>query len=186
MAIPLIPILLAVAGLGSGIVQGISQVKNAKNESETLANNAQTQIYERQKQAKKLMQQQKTSFLKSGIYFDSGSPLEVIDETYDTMKKDVTDMANDANTKIKNLERQGKTAFFGSLIQGIANGAMSYLGANAISSGSASKFFNNISSKFANSRIGMAMPNMVNKLKGGFGSLPTNTLPTNSSQIRIV
>ena len=124
MALPLIPIILAVASLGAGVAQGISSVKNAASEAQSAKETADDQIAERAKQAKKLMQQQKTSFLKSGVYFDSGSPLAVINETYDTMQDDINAIADDADSTIKNLERQGKTAFFSSLLSGLATGAM--------------------------------------------------------------
>ena len=130
MALPLIPIILAVASLGSGLVQGISSVKNAKAEAQSAKETAEDKISERAKQAKKLMQQQKTSFLKSGVYFDSGSPLAVINETYDTMQEDINAIADDANSNIKNLNRQGKTAFYTSLLQGITGAATSYFGNN--------------------------------------------------------
>ena len=130
MALPLIPIILAVASLGSGLVQGISSVKNAKAEAQSAKETAEDKISERAKQAKKLMQQQKTSFLKSGVYFDSGSPLAVINETYDTMQEDINAIADDANSNIKNLNRQGKTAFYTSLLQGITDAATSYFGNN--------------------------------------------------------
>ncbi len=134
MALPLIPILLAVASLGSGIVQGISSVNNANNQIEAVQTATQDKINERAKQARKLMSKQKTSFLKSGVYFNSGTPLEVINETYDTMGKDINALIQDANTKTDNLSRQGKTAFFSSLLSGVADGAMSFLGTAALGS----------------------------------------------------
>lgn len=132
MALPLIPIILAVASLGSGLIQGISATKNTNNQVETIKEATQEKIDDRAKQAKKLMQQQKTSFLKSGVYFNSGTPLEVINETYNTMGDDINAMAKDANIKINNLERQGKTAFISSLLQGVTNSAMTFLSTSAM------------------------------------------------------
>ena len=43
MALPLIPIIMAVAALGSGIVQGISNAKNAKSEAEAVVQQLQAQ-----------------------------------------------------------------------------------------------------------------------------------------------
>ncbi len=124
--LPILPIILAVSALGSGIVQGISSAKNAKEEAKALQSQSQEQINERAKAAKKLMQQQKTSFLKSGIYFDSGTPTDIINETYNTYSADINTLKKDTNTKVNNLMRQGKTAFFSSLLQSSANAAMSY------------------------------------------------------------
>jgi hypothetical protein len=174
MALPIIPIIMAVASIGSGIVQGISQAKDVKAQANAINKQAEEQIAERARQAKKLMQQQKTSFLKGGVYFDSGSPLSVIDETYDFMKKDVNAMAKDANTKSKNLVRQGKTAFFNSILQGVANGAMAYfLGGG--SAGSMTKIGNTIKG----SKIGGAVRTWWNNrrgwLRGGFDDLPASS-----------
>lgn len=132
MALPLIPIILAVSALGSGLVQGISSVKNAKAEAKAIQESTQAQINERARQAKKLMSQQKSSFLKGGVYFDSGSPLDVINETYDTSMKDISAMLKDANMQSMNLERQGKTAFAGSILKAVANAGMSYFGAGTL------------------------------------------------------
>jgi len=154
MALPLIPIILATVALGSGIAQGISSVKNAKSEAKAIQENTNDQINERKKSAVKLMQQQKTSFLKSGVYFDSGSPLDIINETYDTMKEDINAMAKDTNTKITNLYRQGKTAFYSSILNSVANSAMAFFGAGGntgTANSSAASSSSGYSSKLKNS-----------------------------------
>lgn len=182
MALPLIPIIMAVASLGSGIVQGISSLKNSREEENAIRQQANEQMTERAKQAKKLMQQQKTSFLKSGVYFDSGTPLEVINETYDTMEKDVKQMAKDTDTKIQNLYRQGKTAFFNSVVEGIGNSALSYF------MGGGNGLFSNLTSEITSkaSNVGNSISNWYNSArgwtKGSFGSLPTkNGLPSGNT-----
>lgn len=164
MALPLIPIILAVASVASGVVQGISNAKNAKSEAKAVQEQTQEQINARARAAKKLMQEQKTSFLKSGVYFDSGSPVDIINETYNTSVDDINAMAKDSNTKVSNLMRQGKTAFFGSILEGVANGAMSYfmgggsLGAKAGTSSAASTNFKSW------------YQNLSGKYTGGFGT----------------
>lgn len=176
MALPLIPIILAVASVASGLVQGVSSAKNAKEEAKAVQQNTQAQINERAKAAKKLMQQQKTSFLKSGIYFDSGTPVDVINETYDTSVEDINAMIKDSDTKVNNLMRQGKTAFFGSILEGVANGAMSYFmggGMGSAATKTGTKTASSASSKFTN-----WYQNMTGKYKGGFGTAsgqPSNT-----------
>lgn len=127
MAVPLlIPIIMAVAGLASGAVKGYSDAKNAKEEAELIRQQEKDQINERARQAKKLMSQQKSSYLKSGIYFDSGTPLDVLDETYEVMNQDINAIEKDANTKVKNLMRSGKTGFATALLGGAQSGANSY------------------------------------------------------------
>lgn len=184
MALPLIPIILAVASLGAGIVQGISAKNNADAQIEALQSETRDRINERAKSARKLMSQQKTSFLKGGVYFNTGTPLAVINETYDTMGEDINAMIKDANTKQSNLERQGKTAFLSSVLEGVANGAMSFLGTSALAKGAGSLNLGNIGKTISNSKVGTAFTNWYNSArglsKGGFGSLPTSGLPSAS------
>lgn len=170
--IPLIPIILGAMALGSSVIGGISAARNSKAQAQAVAQQAQDQINERARQAKKLMQQQKTSFLKSGVYFDSGSPLAVIDETYDTMKKDTDAIYQDANTQIKNIMREGKTAFFGSLMQGVADAGMSYYtagGSNLFKTGSVTT--GSLKSKAFNT-----YQNITGKYRGSFSNFPTNNI----------
>lgn len=127
MAIPLlVPIIMAVAGLASGAVQGYSNAKNAKAEAKLIRQQERDQINERARQAIKLMNQQKTSYLKAGVYFDNGSAADVIDETYDVMNEDIASIRADSNTKVNNLIRQGRTAFASSLLGGAQQGAQSF------------------------------------------------------------
>jgi hypothetical protein len=185
MALPLIPIIMAVAALGSGIVQGISNAKNAKSEAEAVAQQLQAQAGERARQAKKLMQQQKTSFLKSGVYFDSGSPLAVLDETFDTMNKDINDMSKDANAKINNLMRQGKTAFYSSIVEGIGNAALGYFmgGGKGLSSILGKSSTTTVGS--LKSKLSTTLQNVTGKYRGSFNqTLPTsNGLPSNNGTL---
>ena len=167
MALPLIPIILAVASVASGVVQGISNAKNAKSQAKAVQEQTQEQVDARARAAKKLMQEQKTSFLKSGVYFDSGTPVDVINETYDTSIDDVNAMAKDGNTQISNLMRQGKTAFFTSIMDGIANGAAGFLGAGGMSSKSSIPSNNNFRTFYQN---------LTGKYTGGFGTLPNSDI----------
>lgn len=177
---------MAVTALGSGLVQGISNMKNARAEEKALKEATVAQVNERAKQAKKLMQEQKTSFLKSGVYFDSGSPQDIIAETYDTYKQDIGDMIKDTEIKSKNLIREGRTAFFTSLLGGIANAGMSYFmgtnGLSALKGGSSTVTAGSLKSKILN-----GWQNVTGKYRGGFmNQLPTNNgLPT-ANATRIV
>ena len=133
MPIPLIPIILAVAGLANGAVQGISQARNARNEAKALQAQTKDKVNERARQARKLMSQQKTSFLKSGVYLE-GTPEAVINETYDTSLEDINAMIKDTDIATNNLMRQGRTAFFSSIIDGVIQGAASAF-SNGLTSG---------------------------------------------------
>jgi hypothetical protein len=125
MAIPIIPIIMAVTALASGVTKAVSAVKDSKAQAKVAKAQAEEQVNERARQAVKLMNQQKTSFLKGGVYFD-GTPEAVLDETYDFMKSDIDTMKNNANTNIKNIMRQGRTAFASSLMDSVTGALSGY------------------------------------------------------------
>lgn len=128
MAIPIIPIIMAVAGLASGVAKGVKELRNKNAEAKVEKQKAELEIKERVREAAKLMSQQKNSFLKGGVYFE-GTPEAVINETYDFMKQDVGVMKDNANTTLKKLAREGRTAFATSILEGIANGAKGFANA---------------------------------------------------------
>lgn len=131
MAIPLIPIIMAVASLGMGVAQGISSAKQSKEQASESANQTQNAINERARKAKKLINEQKTSFLKSGVYFD-GTPELIIDETYDTATKDMQDIAKDGSYREKALIRQGRTGFYTGVVKGIMGAGASFMGMGGV------------------------------------------------------
>lgn len=98
-----------------------SYINENKKQAEEIARQAQEQADERAKKAKAMMQQQKSSFLKGGVYFDSGSPVNVIDETYDTAMQDIAAIEKDSLTQQGKLIRAGKTAFYSFLIDPLGN-----------------------------------------------------------------
>ncbi len=136
-------------------------IKENKQQSKEIAQQAQEQADERAKKAKYAMQEQKTSFLKSGIYFDSGSPLNVINETYNTAVEDINAINQDSLTSQKKLKRAGRTAFFTFLIDPVGNNGGQYA--------------NNIYSAFSSSNNRTSSSNTL--LSGG----PASSRMTNST-----
>lgn len=188
MAVPIIPIIMAAVSLIQGISQGVQNKKNADSQASAVRQATQAQVNERARQARKLMSQQKASFLKSGVYFE-GTPEAMIDETYNTSVDDINAMIADANTQESNLSSSGNSGLFSGILGGIGNAALSYFGAkgfgnlfggSASASGSSGLF-----SSLSNSRLGVSMSNMMSNLKyknlGGFGSLPSSGLSSGST-----
>ena len=106
--------------------------------------------------------------------------MAVLDETYNTAMSDIGDMQKDANAKINNLMRQGKTAFFGSVMEGFGNAALSYF------LGGGSGLMSKAGSAISSSKAGTAVQNWYNSArgwtKGGFSQLPTsNGLPSGNT-----
>lgn len=134
MAIPIIPIIMAVTALASGVSKAVSSVKDAKAQARATKAEAEQQIQEKARQAAKLMSQQKSSFLKGGVYFE-GSPEDVINETYDFANEDIQRLTSNANTSIKNTMRKGRTAFATSLMDAVVGGLSGFAGGMQVSGG---------------------------------------------------
>lgn len=177
MVLPLIPLIMAAASLGLGVAQGVSSVKQTNEQIE--ANDEQTRaaMKERAKQAKKLMQEQETSFLKSGVYFE-GTPDAVINETASTAKSDMQSMENDAVNQQTLLKRQGKTAFYSAMINAITGAATSYVGLGGTlgAAGKAATASNAIKT-VSNSQVGTNVQNWYSNLRGwNKGSFDNSTV----------
>ena len=110
----------------TNLVSTYSYIKENKNQANEIAYQAQQQADERARQAKKLMSQQKTSFLKGGVYFNDGSARNVINVTYDTAKRNIQEINRDSITNQKKLIRSSRTAFLTHLIDPVNNNGGDY------------------------------------------------------------
>jgi len=162
--LPLLPIIMAVASLGLGVAQGISSVSQSNEQADAVEAQNAAAVTERARQAKKLISQQKTSFLKSGVYFD-GTPQAIFDETYQTAAKDIQAMDNDSNNKQALLKRQGKTAFYSSLLNGTLGAATSFVGLGGTGS-ALSSAASSVSGKVMGTETGNNIYNYIQKVKG--------------------
>lgn len=116
------------AAIFQAIAKGITNLystwnylKETKQQAKEMQGQAQEQADARAKKAKYDMQQQKTSFLKGGVYFDSGTPTQVINETYNTAMQDINAINQDTLTAQKKLKRAGRTAFITHIIDPVGN-----------------------------------------------------------------
>ena len=123
-----LPILAAVTSLLGGAVSTAQNISESKKQAKEIAAMNQTKANEMAKKSKELMQRQKTSFLKSGVYFDSGSANAIINESYDTLLQDLSALNQDSMISQKRLIRQGKTAFFNYLANPLGGSGMESLG----------------------------------------------------------
>lgn len=121
------------AAIFQAIAQGITNaystynyIKENKSQAKEIAAQAQEQADARARRAKTLMNQQKTSFLKGGVYFDSGTPVDIIEETYDTAMEDIQAINKDSLSAQKKLIRAGRTAFFSFMIDPAKNDGTNY------------------------------------------------------------
>lgn len=148
-------ILGAIVSITAGVVKGVSEVQSSKHQMNAVRQQAHLQVNERARVAKKLLSEQKSSFLKSGVFFE-GTPETIFDETYNVAQSDMSAMNNDALNQQKQLMRQGRTAFFGNVLDGVKNAVTGYAMGGLLSSlGSAGS-------------IG-GVAGGTSKLSGGFG-----------------
>ena len=182
MAIPLIPLIMAVASLGLGVAQGVSSVKQTQDQLDANTAQANDAITARKKQAIKLLNQQKTSFLKSGVYLE-GTPEAVLDETATTSAEDIQALLNDSDNKANLLKRQGTTAFASSMLSALTGAATSFIGlgglGNAANAAGSAATTDTLVKSVSGSRIGTNVQNWYSGLrgwsKGGFGGSTSGT-----------
>ncbi|MEI8127981.1 MAG: hypothetical protein WCG95_00055 [bacterium] len=164
--LPLIPLIMAVASLGLGVAQGVSSVQQTQDQINADDTQTRAAITERARQGKKLMQQQQTSFLKSGVYFE-GTPEAVIDETGNTTMRDTQAMENDAVNRQNLLKRQGNTAFYSSLMGGVTGAATSFLGLGGMGATTSNALTTtDVVKSVSGSRIGTDVQNWYSGLRG--------------------
>ena len=118
----------AIASLVGNTVSTVQNIRENKKQANEVAAQYQAKANARAREAKELMQRQKTSFLKGGVFFDTGSANAVINETYDTYKQDIADMNLDSNISQGRLIRAGKTAFWNYLANPMGGSGMDSLG----------------------------------------------------------
>lgn len=118
----------AIASLVGNTVSTYQNIKENKKQAKEIAQQYQEKADARAREAKALMSQQKTSFLKGGVYFDTGSANEVINETYGTYQKDLQAMNLDSTIAQNRLIRSGKTAFWNYLANPLGSSGTSALG----------------------------------------------------------
>ena len=118
----------AIADTVQNTVATYQAISENKKQAKEVAAQYQERANQRAKQAKEVMQQQKTSFLKGGVYFDSGSANAIINESYNTMLEDIDALSRDSVTSQKKLIRQGKTAFWNYIANPAGEGGMNALG----------------------------------------------------------
>ena len=118
----------AIASLVGNTVSTYQNIKENKKQAKEIAQQYQEKADARAREAKALMSQQKTSFLKGGVYFDTGSANEVINETYGTYQKDLQAMNLDSTIAQNRLIRSGKTAFWNYLANPLGSSGTSARG----------------------------------------------------------
>ncbi len=102
----------AIASMVTNTISTYQTIRESRKQAKEISQQYQQKADARAREARTLMSQQKTSFLKGGVYFDTGSPNSVINETYNIYQQDLNAMNLDSTIAQKRLIRQGNTAFW--------------------------------------------------------------------------
>lgn len=113
--------------IGLSVFKAANEMKNAKSAAKATV--AEGEIVARNK-AQEVMRKtasQKVSFLNSGLTLE-GTPMNVIESTFNTGLEDINQISGNYNTKAKNQINAGRSAAIESLGSGFSNAAMPGMG----------------------------------------------------------
>lgn len=114
--------LMVSAGIGavSSIAGGMSQNREAKRQAAQVEEQGLIDAQQEMDNANRAARVQKMQFIKSGVLL-SGTPLQVMSETYDRGRKNADNIMKTAGSRAKTLRKAGTNALWG----GVAGAAQS-------------------------------------------------------------
>lgn len=105
---------LAIAGLR--VASAISDYKQSKSQAKSIKEQGRQMAAARANEIRALAAEQRVSYLASGLELE-GTPMSVINDTYNTGMKDIAAIKSNTKTQMKNTLKQGKS----SLLSGLAS-----------------------------------------------------------------
>ena len=101
---------------GLQVASAISSYNQSKSQARAIARQGKQQAEIRAKEISKLAAQQRVSYLASGLELD-GTPMAVINDTYNTGIEDIKAIGSSAKTNASNALKQGRASLLGGLAQ---------------------------------------------------------------------
>lgn len=95
-------------------LQAVSGMMNAQSQADAAVKQGNLQMAEKAKQVRYATARQNVSFLNSGLSLE-GTPMDVINETFDTGIKDIQAIGANANAQSKNIIGQARTQAIGQI-----------------------------------------------------------------------
>lgn len=106
---------------GLQLASGVSQMKDANRQARAIAAEGDIVAANKAKEIRAKAAMQKVSFLNSGLTLD-GTPMSVIEETFDTGLQDVNQIRSNYGARAKSAVSAGRSA----MLKGFASAAGSY------------------------------------------------------------
>lgn len=113
---------LAIAGLQ--VAKAVGDYNQSKSQARQIREQSKQAAKARAQEIRALAAEQRASYLASGLELE-GTPMSVINDTYNTGLEDITAIGTSAKTQMKNTLRQGRS----SLLGGFASAGVSLYGA---------------------------------------------------------
>ena len=118
----------------TSIVKGFNNRNSIKKQADFVNQYYAEKALERRRQADKLASTQKVRFLKSGVNL-AGTPLAVINETYNYANADISDMFRDSDIESQRLRSLANQELLKGLTSAISFAGNYYTGSKAFTSG---------------------------------------------------
>lgn len=107
-----------VASAGMSVVKGMEQNKQAKKQAMKAEEQANIQANQELKRANTAARIQKMQFIKGGVGAITGSPLLVMEETYNQGNENAANIRKSGASQAEMLRAQGKSALMGGIMDG--------------------------------------------------------------------
>lgn len=103
-------------------LQAVSGMMQAQSQAKSAVAQGNIQMQERAKQVRYAAARQNVSFLNSGLSLE-GTPMDVINETFDTGLADIRAIGANANAQSKNIIGQARTQAIGQIAGAFGDGS---------------------------------------------------------------
>lgn len=120
-------IAMAALQVGGGLLSASSSARQGKKQAEALIEQGNLAAGQKAKQVSKAAASQKVSFLNSGLMLE-GTPMNVIESTFNTGLEDINQISTNANRAAKNAVSAARTQAISSIVSGFGSAAMSSVG----------------------------------------------------------
>lgn len=132
-----VAIALAAAQVGLGLYGASQSVRQGKKDAAALIEQGNIEARNKAKEIQARAASQKTSFLNSGLMLE-GTPMNVIESTFNTGAEDLGNLARNYNTAAKNAISKGRSQAISSLVGSFASAGTTFAGAGGFSSAASS------------------------------------------------
>lgn len=114
---------MTAAYIGFSVLKGASEMSQSRREAKAIIAEGNIAASNKAKEVARKAASQQVSFLNSGLTLE-GTPMNIIDSTFNTGLEDINQTLSNYNTAAKNKISGGRTAFIGSLASGFTGASI--------------------------------------------------------------